>query len=291
MSLLSPQFQIISDLHLETPISNPQYETYVPNIMANNVLLLGDIGLVKDAGLFTWLRRFLERNRSTRIFYILGNHEPYQLTLAATIQELRDFEVEANSEYGGRFKFLHRDRYDIDQYITILGCTLWTSVQSNQSAEVCQRLTDFNSARGIQHWSLENALEEHQKDLGWLNDQVLKIQSSEPNRQILVATHHCPTTDPRATNPAHSGSTVSSAFVSDLSGQPCWTSTAVKMWAFGHTHYDCMFYDGETGKLVIANQKDYNKKGLSTKTVEIRNDISSASFIMTGKDFRKCGSS
>lgn len=53
MSFLFPRFQIISDLHLETPRLKPQYDIYDPKITASNVLLLGDIGLVKDDGLFT----------------------------------------------------------------------------------------------------------------------------------------------------------------------------------------------------------------------------------------------
>lgn len=270
MAFLSPDFQIVSDLHLETPISKPQYETYNLKITASNLLLLGDIGLVKDDGLFTWLRRCLEQNCGTRIFFVLGNHEPYQLTLDLAVQKLRAFEHVAKTQYGSRFKFLHHNRYDINRDITILGCTLWTSIQPSQSAEICNRMTDFNDVRGIQNWSLDSALEEHRKDLTWLNEQVLEIEASEPHRRIVVATHHCPTIDLRASDPAHYGSTVSSAFTSDLSHQPCWTSAAVKMWAFGHTHYSCIFRDDPSGKIVIANQKGYDTRRLGTKVVEVK---------------------
>ena len=248
---------------------------------ATNILLLGDIGLVKDNGLFTFFRRTLELNRGVRIFYILGNHEPYQITLEEAIQKLRIFEQEARSEFGGRFKFLHRDRYDVTSDITILGCTLWTAVQPHQAVELGTRLTDLNEERGIRDWSLEKAREEHVRDLTWLNTQVQAIQSQEPHRQIIIATHHCPTIDSRASDPKHHGSSISSAFASDLSSAPCWTSLAVKVWMYGHTHYSCKFEDEHTGKLVISNQKGYMSLGgvvskakrWADKVVEVKNGV------------------
>ena len=210
------------------------------------------------------------------MFYVLGNHEPYRTTLESAVRKLRTFEEEAKFEYGARFKFLFRDRYDIDQNITVLGCTLWSAIQPQQATEVYARLTDFNKERGIQGWSLEEYSDEHFTDLKWLNTQVRSIQDREPHRQIVIATHHCPTTDPRATDPAHQGSSVGSAFVSDLSEENCWISPAVKLWVFGHTHYSCNFRDEATEKLVVSNQRGYmgmkqakrNSKSFRSRIVE-----------------------
>ena len=55
-SFLTTQFQILSDLHLETPLTSPLYSTFKLKIHASNLFLLGDIGLAKDAALFTFLR-------------------------------------------------------------------------------------------------------------------------------------------------------------------------------------------------------------------------------------------
>jgi hypothetical protein len=277
MSFLATQFQILSDLHLETPVAKPQYDSFNFTAHANNVLLLGDIGLVKDESFFVFLRRTLDRNRGTRILYVLGNHEAYQTTLEDAVQKLRAFEEEANSQYDGRFKFLHRNRYDIGDDVTVLGCPLWTAIQPQQAADVYARLTDFNEEQGIREWTAEKLSEEHVKDREWLNAQVAKIQQDEPQRQIVIATHHCPTIDPRATDPAHQGSSVSSGFTSDLSKEACWSSPAVKMWAFGHTHYSCSFRDEATGKLILSNQKGYRglgkakagSKSFSTTIVEV----------------------
>jgi hypothetical protein len=276
MSFFTPQFQIVSDLHLETPLITPQYTFFRLNVQADNLFLLGDIGLVADAGLFQFLRRTLEENRGCRIFYVLGNHEPYRTTYEYAYKSLRDFEQEAKSDLGGRFKFLCRDRYDINDTITVLGCTLWSAIQHDQEMDIMARSTDLNSERGIQNWTLDRHREEHEKDLAWLNSQVTTIEKDEPHRKVIVATHHSPTMDPRANNPQHEGSSVSSNFVSDLSQEPCWLSPVVKLWAFGHTHYSCNYRDEKTGKIVIANQKGYaglgagkKKMGMKAKVVEI----------------------
>ncbi|EOA83483.1 hypothetical protein ACJQWK_00341 [Exserohilum turcicum] len=275
MAFFTPQFQIVSDLHLETPLTAPQYASFRFSVQADNLLLLGDIGLVVDAGLFQFLRRILEQNRGCSIFYVLGNHEPYRTTYEHAHKLLRDFEMEAKNDFGGRFKFLCRNRYDLNETITILGCTLWSAVQQDQESDIASRSTDLNSERGIQQWSLDQHREEHQKDLAWLNSQVSTIEEHEPHRQIVIATHYSPTVDPRANDPRHEGSSVSSNFVTDLSGESCWLSPMVKLWAFGHMHYSCCFRDEATGKLVVANQRGYaglgagrKKPGIKVKVVE-----------------------
>ena len=257
MSFLPTQFQVLSDLHLETPLSAPQYTTYNIDAEASNILLLGDLGIVKHEDFFIFLRRTLDRNRGSRIFFILGNHEAYQTTLAQATHTLRKFEQKCSKDFGSRFRFLSRDRYDVNGTITILGCTLWTNVLPEQASQVHARLTDFHPERGIRDWTLESLAGEHAKDLGWLNAVVRDIQANEPHRQVVVATHHCPTTDSRAMSPKNAGSTVSSGFVNELEGEVCWTSRVVKMWAFGHTHYSCCFLDDETEKLLVSNQKGY----------------------------------
>ncbi|OAG07591.1 uncharacterized protein CC84DRAFT_1186497 [Paraphaeosphaeria sporulosa] len=255
------QLQIISDLHLETPLSSPAYTTFQLEVQASNLLLLGDIGLVKDEGLFEFLRTTLEQCMGCRIFYVTGNHEAYQLPYVTAIQRMRDFEAEAKDNYGGRFIFLDRDRYDLDGSTTILGCTLWSAISAQQASEAQLRLTDFNKERGIYGWTMEDHIRRHQQDLEWLNAQLQELEQKEPHRQVAVVTHHSPTMDPRAINPQHQGSRLSSCFATDLSEELCWNSSMVKLWAFGHTHYNCAFRDESTGKLVSANQKGYERLG------------------------------
>lgn len=280
MVLFAPQVQIVSDLHLETPVSQPQYPLFNLDVRADNLLLLGDIGLVVENGLFDWLRTTLEQNRGCRVYHVLGNHESYRTTYEAAVARLRAFEQVAKDEFGGRFKVLCRNRYDVDANITILGCTLWSAISPGQEVEIGSRTTDLNPERGIRGWSLLQHQLEHKKDLAWLNEQVRAIERDEPHRQILIATHYSPTIDPRGNDPRHQGSGVSSNFVTDLSAEQCWRSPLVKLWAFGHTHYSCCFLDEDTSKLVIANQKGYaridrkrKKTGPPVRVVERQGEI------------------
>jgi predicted phosphodiesterase len=258
MTFFATQLQIVSDLHLETSMDNAQYSYMNLKVTGTALFLLGDIGLVRHDGLFLFLRGLLNSNRSCRIFYVLGNHEAYQTTLEHAVERMRIFEETARREYGGRFHLLFRNRYDLNDKVTVLGCTLWSNIQTNQAAKVGSRMKDYSKEHGIQDWTPERSCIEHAHDLDWLNEQVSRIQATEPHRSIVIATHHCPTADPRATDPKHESSGMSSGFVSDLSGQSCWTSPAVKVWAFGHTHHSCAFRDDATDRLVVSNQKGYS---------------------------------
>lgn len=55
----------------------------------------------------------------------------------------------------------------------------------------------------------------------------------------------------------HKDSNISSGFMTDLSGERCWQRDNVKLWAFGHTHFNCDFIETETGKRVVTNQRGY----------------------------------
>lgn len=277
MASFPPTLQIVSDLHLETPVAAPQYADFKLSVEADNLLLLGDIGLTTDRELFIWLRKLLGDNPACRIFYVMGSHEPYRSTYENSIRKFRTLENYAIEHHGGRFKLLCRDRYDIGD-ITILGCTLWSDIDPFQASEIASRSTDLHEEHGIRNWTLERHQEEHKRDLDWLNDQVASLQD-QPGRQIIVATHHSPTTEPRATDPKHRGDAMSSNFATDLSSEPCWTSPQVKMWAFGHTHYNCSYRDEGIGKLVITNQKGYTglrapkkRRGVKTKVVQARKE-------------------
>lgn len=67
--------------------------------------------------------------------------------------------------------------------------------------------------------------------------------------------------DLRSFNPRHRASPISSAFSTDLSNELCFKSSKVKLWSFGHTHYNCDFCveRGENaGPLrLLANQRGY----------------------------------
>ena len=269
--MASPRFQIISDLHLETPLSKPAY-TYFSQpsnfpLEADNLLLLGDIGLIADAApLLTFLRSLLRRNPRLQIFYVLGNHEFYRMTLENATAKVQTWETTLTKEFGARFHVMNRTRIDISPTLTLLGCTLWSSVPQPAQREVAAALKDFDEKHGIWDRSVLDHNADHAADVSWLNNTIAAIETDESEREIIVLTHHCPTTDPRANSKRFPPERpMNSAFRTDVSAEKCWTSPNVKVWAYGHTHFSCQFIasTGDEGqrKLVVSNQKGYAYEG------------------------------
>ncbi|KAJ4991552.1 calcineurin-like phosphoesterase [Stagonosporopsis vannaccii] len=268
-NMATPRFQIISDLHLETPVQTPSYShfsspTNFP-LLAPNLLLLGDIGLIAHTqALLSFLHSLLSRSATVQIFYILGNHEPYHQTLDNALSQMSFIEKTLIHNHGPRFHLMNRRRIDLDHTTTLLGCTLWTHVPAQHAHAVASALKDFDDKTGIWNRSLDHHNADHAADLAWLNTQVFRIEKEEPQREILVLTHHSPTTDARANSPRFPPERpLNTGFRTDLSAERCWTSERVKVWAYGHTHFNCHFVEsGERGKggrrkLVVSNQKGY----------------------------------
>lgn len=248
--------QILSDLHLETPAS---YDLFKIPVQAPYLALLGDIGNVKDDGLFNFIEAQLQEFQI--VFFLLGNHEPYYSNWSTAWAKIRAFsdmlnkKRQSRSEKLGKFVFLNQTRYDLAPDITILGCTLYSQVTQAQEERVSFGLNDFYC---IQDWTVEDHNAAHLADVEWLNHQVSDIVRSNPQQRIMVFTHHSPVGgDSRAIDPIHANSPISSAFATDLSGQLCWETDQVCLWAFGHTHYNCNFVDERTGKRIVTNQRGY----------------------------------
>lgn len=248
--------QILSDLHLETPAS---YDLFHIPAQAPYLVLLGDIGNVKDDGFFEFIETQLHKFQI--VFFLLGNHEPYYSNWSTAWAKIRAFsdmlntKRQSQSKKLGEFVFLNQTRYDLAPDITILGCTLYSQVTQAQEERVSFGLKDFYH---ILDWAVEDHNAAHRADVAWLNHQVSDIVRSNPQQKIMVFTHHSPVGgDSRATDPVHANSSISSAFATDLTGEVCWETAQVCLWAFGHTHYNCDFVDERTEKRIVANQRGY----------------------------------
>jgi hypothetical protein len=77
------EIQIVSDLHLENPSA---YEIFEVTPHAPYLALLGDMGVVEDAGFFTFIETQLAQFQV--VFLLLGNHEPWQSTKTENIRVL-----------------------------------------------------------------------------------------------------------------------------------------------------------------------------------------------------------
>ncbi|KAI1091133.1 Ser/Thr protein phosphatase superfamily [Rostrohypoxylon terebratum] len=251
------EVQVVSDLHLENPKAYDVFEI-TPN--APFLALLGDIGYVTHREEYSGFL-MAQLTKFKIVFLVMGNHEPWHSTWDAAKQAMHRIELdirrERESKSGiGEFVVLDRTCYELEespgQSLVILGCTLFSKVPAESMETVSFGVNDFYHTEG---WTVEDHNAEFERDLAWLNEKVTSLASRA--RKVLVLTHHSPTLDERATDPKHSKSPIQSGFATDLSGEPCWLSGIVKVWAFGHTHFNCDFEDEKTGKRVISNQRGY----------------------------------
>ncbi|KAF3937946.1 hypothetical protein ABW19_dt0201654 [Dactylella cylindrospora] len=249
------KIQLLSDLHLESPSA---YDTFAITPTAPYLALLGDIGNVRDPGFFPFLRTIIPLY--TTVFFVPGNHEPYHSDWETTNSKLSAFEKDINSEADkegretGRFVLLTQRRYDITDEITILGCTLFSAINPANIEDVSFGINDFYH---ISSWTVTSHSASHVSDLSFLNSTVASISSTSPRRKIIIFTHYAPTLEGSNPDPKYRNSKISSGFASDLTGEECWRSENVKVWGFGHTHYNVDFVEEGTGKRVVANQRGY----------------------------------
>jgi hypothetical protein len=125
-------------------IRYPSYDHFRLQQTASYLALLGDIGHVGDERLFAFLEKQLERYWV--VYFLLGNHEPYHLSLAIAKAKVNMFaekmkRLNAKSTIG-KFVFLDQTRHDLTGKLTILGCTLFSKVTDDQEDAVAARLVD-----------------------------------------------------------------------------------------------------------------------------------------------------
>jgi predicted phosphodiesterase len=242
------KIQILSDLHLESPAA---YDVFEITPTAEYLALLGDIGYTKDARLIEFLRKQLPKFKV--IFYVLGNHEPYHSSYAASKQLLLTLQAETEQQASGKFVLLDQTQYDLSPTVSILGCTLFSNITAAQKDFVSFGLNDFYH---IENWTVEEHVQKHESELRWLNEEVKKLME-EPDRKIIIVSHYSPTDNARSVDPQHGSSKISSGFMTDLSREICFSSEQVKVWAFGHTHFNCEFEHSISRTRLVTNQRGY----------------------------------
>lgn len=178
--------------------------------------------------------------------------------MVETLEILRAFqEVARNDATLGDFILLDRGIYRMPgTNVVILGCSLFSSVSAEDHEAVSFGVNDFYVTND---WDVILHNKAHIRDIAWLNTQVAELERSDV--RIIIFTHWSPSRDSRAVDPRHATSSITSAFPTDLSGERCFQSEKVKLWAFGHTHYNCDFtVERQTGTgplRLLTNQRGY----------------------------------
>lgn len=216
-------FEILSDIHLEFYNVNE-----IPYLKRNTnmdkiLLLAGDIGNPTIAFENYWLFLADCSTKYKMVFIIKGNHEYYY----SSIDKTNEYIICLKNTLPNNIIFMDKTRFDINEYITILGCTLWSNIQETQKKIIKNTLNDFVK---ISDWTIERAIDEHRKDVNWLKKELSNI---DERRKVIILTHHAPLLD-GTSNPKYDNSPIKSAFASDLRYM---MQHPITYWCFGHTHY------------------------------------------------------
>ncbi|KAK6336365.1 hypothetical protein TWF696_001926 [Orbilia brochopaga] len=259
------KIQIISDLHLEAKYPSGRtetlYESFELKPTAPYLALLGNIGKVKDKAYFHFLRRMLKQYQI--VFYVPGNREPYGSNWPATTARLTEFAVDTDRQLAkmrpgskmGKFVLMDKRRFDLNDDLTILGCTLFSTIEPQYQADVKEHV-DFQC---IGHWTVEQHNSYHMQDARWLNAEVRNLAANWPERKIIILTHYCPSYQATKLKYKDVNDTARVPDTTDMTRAICWTNPNVVAWAFGHTGYNCDIVDNETQnkKRVITNQRGH----------------------------------
>lgn len=250
------KLQILSDLHLEVGQQYAEWSSTLTFPVAAPFLILGgDIGrLIDYDGYLTFLSA--QAARYDKVFLVLGNHEFYGLDHASGLAKARQLCNEPS--LGGKVVLMDRIRWDDKATdVTLLGCTLWSSIPGHASGVVQSKVSDFKKING---WTTERHNEVHTKEFCWLQNQVAEINNAPGvrKRTIVVLTHHAPCLE-GSSRPEHAANPWASAFATDLiasdlsAARKQWPN--VKAWVFGHTHYTTDTV--RSGIRIVANQRGY----------------------------------
>lgn len=239
---------VISDLHLEFGLY--EFVDGLPEFDA--AVFAGDIGRpVKEAVLWLACQSARGPLKDRPVIYVAGNHEFYHTEMHSNLAAGRQAADEAG------IHLLQRDAVILDG-VRFLGCTLWTDYRLLGTPKPSMivagqelndhRLVRYREASGhVSRFMPWHAAAEHRLDLGFLRAELAKPH----NGPTVIVTHHAP--HPGSVQPRHQGSSLSPAFVSDLSGvidehQP-------ELWIHGHDHGSHDYHVGRTR--VFANQAGY----------------------------------
>ncbi|KAI1646068.1 uncharacterized protein F4817DRAFT_366271 [Daldinia loculata] len=242
------RIQIMSDLHLEL---DEAYGHFNIPPEAPYLALLGDLGNFAFHG--TQYTEFIERHllQFKAIFYEVARTAVEQFCHNVQIRR------KIPGSTLGDFVFLDNSRYDIlNENVTILGATLFTNPPRGQ-----RHCTDAYYRNEIRtNYDVRKHMLAHFDTMSYLSHEVAALAHEDPRRSIIILTHHCPTLNTEAVGqpPVVDRGGMKYRYACDLTKEHPWIEAdAVKLWAFGSTHYNCDYVDEKTRKRVYSNQRGY----------------------------------
>lgn len=240
------RIQVLSDIHAEAAPQRPQYD--VVDFDADLVILAGDI----DEG-GAGVRWAAKTWPDTPVVYVIGNHEPYGSSIAATLERCRA------AAAGKRVHVLEREAVTLDS-ARILGATLWTDLELAGDApwarwRLKQGFPDYRAITAQTGGRLRPAdtAAIHAGTVAWL-DRTLAEPHDGPT---IVVTHHAPSARSLMQWDEWAGESPWTAWEAVYASDLEWLIErhAPALWIHGHTHLSGEYRIGETR--IVSNQRGY----------------------------------
>jgi predicted phosphodiesterase len=228
------RFQYISDIHLEiwpaADPKNPKCAEFYKTILkpdAHYLILAGDICSKTCSDR---LEPFLEYCSANwlRVFYVAGNHEYY--TIAMTMDTVNEWLSNLCSKFPN-INYLQCSEFHLDEKHVIIGCTLWSEIDSKIPWSTLKSMNDFRRilvAPGV-HLTPDTYNEIHYEHKKWLLATVKKRLAED--KVVIVITHHVPTSLLIA--PKYASDPLNCCFSSEVARE---LKMGPHAWFYGHTH-------------------------------------------------------
>lgn len=257
------QFNPMSDLHLNF------HDLVLPGghvlVLAGDVIEAGHLRIADNTGKDVFLadryRRFFKEElpKYDHVIYVAGNHEHYHNAYQDTHSRILD-------ELPHGVHFLENDSVEIDD-VLFWGATFWTDCNRGDPVTAYTLENGMYDYRGIKHKDgvkIKTAYGGHyythkftpqfSKNLHMQSKQQLSdFCKANPDRKIVVVTHHAPTElslDPTYLHDYHMNGGYHSRLGDFILDNP-----NIKCWVHGHVH--CL-NNYEVGQCrVISNPRGY----------------------------------
>lgn len=261
------KIQIVSDIHIEMYREEIDPMTFV-DPTGDYLALCGDIGAPGKEKQCKRYKKLLETysEHFKHVFVLTGNHEYYIPGFhgfdetKATVTEI-DVLIDDLCKNFDNVTFLQMKSVVVEG-VKVIGATLWSDIKN--ATAVGGGLNDYRmiyvdnenkqqkrkKQRTVQ---VPDTCEWHKEHLEYILKEIKSAR--EENMPCVVLTHHAPVIE-KSSHPKYINNSINSAFATDLKHLfEREDFDHVKLWAYGHTHYNASRTLGKT--LVMANQKGY----------------------------------
>lgn len=252
-------FQVLSDIHLEFSRFGFQFDfgDIVTNNGAKYLLMAGDIGY-PDMQIYEQFIRYCSKIFE-KVFIVAGNHEYYATDKKKYNMSEIDNMIEDTIRHIDNVYYLNMAKYEIDDNIIILGCTLWTHVDEPNKETIQKRMGDYRYIHIADKLvTVDDTNRIFDEQFEWLKYEV----ENNKDKTIIIMTHHLPSEQLIVEKYSGFG-VLNQAFYTEL-GQFITGNPQIKYWVCGHSHITHFDKIGDTEIIINARgtmdeNPEYNK--------------------------------